>query len=115
MAHFAKIENGIVENVIVISDSDCGGGQMPESEGAGQSFILTLGLSGSWLQTSYNRNFRGLFAGIGLQWNGSVFYGPSTFPSWVLNDKGTWDAPSSRPEGSYRWDEDSTAWVEVPE
>jgi len=109
MAHFAQIENGTVKTVIVLKNSDA------VTEETGQAFILTLGLSGTWIQTSYNRNFRGLFAGIGLQWSGSVFYGPSPFPSWVLNGEGTWDAPSSRPEGSYRWDEESTSWVEVPE
>jgi hypothetical protein len=54
MAHFAKIENGIVQNVIVIADADCGGGNFPESEPAGQAFIASLSLDGEWKQTSYN-------------------------------------------------------------
>lgn len=65
MAHFAKIENGMVTEVIVIADADCGGGQFPESEPIGQAFIASIGLDGEWLQTSYNNNFRGRYAGAG--------------------------------------------------
>ena len=65
MAHFAKIENGIVQEVNVINNTDCGGGNFPESEPIGQAFIASLGLVGEWKQTSYNANFRGKYAGIG--------------------------------------------------
>ena len=54
MAHFALIENGIVSDVIVVANEDCGGGQFPESEAIGQAFIASIGLSGEWKQTSYN-------------------------------------------------------------
>lgn len=67
MAHFAKIdENNVVEQVIVVGDNNCDGGQYPESEPVGQAFIASLGLEGTWLQTSYNHNFRGSYAGIGM-------------------------------------------------
>lgn len=62
MAHFAKVTNGAVSDVIVIANSDCGGGDFPESEPIGQAFIASLGIAGDWLQTSYNNNFRGLYA-----------------------------------------------------
>jgi len=65
MAHFAKIENGIVQEVNVINNTDCGGGNFPESEPIGQAFIASLGIAGEWKQTSYNANFRGKYAGIG--------------------------------------------------
>jgi hypothetical protein len=65
VAHFASIVNGVVAQVIVVSNDDCGGGDFPESEAAGQAFIASLGLSGEWKQTSYNANFRGKYAGIG--------------------------------------------------
>ena len=65
MAHFAKIENGIVREVIVVGNDDCAGGDFPESEAAGQAFIASIGLSGEWRQTSYNNNFRSKYAGIG--------------------------------------------------
>ena len=66
MAHFAKIENGVVREVLVIGNDDCAGGDFPESEAAGQAFIAGLGLAGVWKQTSYNGNFRGTYAGIGF-------------------------------------------------
>ena len=64
MAHFAKVINNTVEEVIVIANDDCGGGNFPESELIGQAFIASLGLSGDWLQCSYHANFRGHYAGI---------------------------------------------------
>ena len=69
MAHFAKVTNGTVSDVIVIANSDCGGGNFPESEPIGQAFIASLGIAGDWLQTSYNNNFRGLYA------SGKIFDG----------------------------------------
>ena len=65
MAHFARVENNFVREVIVIADDNCGGGNFPESEAPGQAFIASLGLEGEWLQTSYHANFRGKYAGIG--------------------------------------------------
>ena len=72
MAHFAQVTNGAVSKVIVISNDDCGGGNYPESEPVGQAFIASLGIAGTWLQTSYHANFRGVYAGIGY------FYDPTT-------------------------------------
>lgn len=65
MAHFAQIIDDKVTQVIVIANEDCGGGNFPESEPVGQTFIASLGLGGEWRQTSYNNNFRGAYAGIG--------------------------------------------------
>lgn len=65
MAHYAKIENGVVTQVIVVNNDDCAGGDFPASEAAGQAFIKSIGLDGEWRQTSYNGNFRGKYAGIG--------------------------------------------------
>ena len=65
MAHFARVEDNVVREVIVIDNNDCNGGDFPESEAAGQAFINSIGLNGTWKQTSYNENFRGKYAGIG--------------------------------------------------
>jgi hypothetical protein len=80
MAHFAKIENGIVREVIVIGNDDCGGGDFPTSEAVGQAFIASLGLAGEWKQTSYNGNFRSKYAGIGDTYDAvnDVFVAPTT-------------------------------------
>jgi hypothetical protein len=62
MAHFAEIdENNTVLRVLVVDNS-------LEAEGA--DFLAnTLGLGGTWIQTSYNGNFRGVFAGIGMTYD----------------------------------------------
>ena len=72
MAHFAKIENGFVEQVITIANDDCGGGNFPESEPIGQAFIASLGLTGVWLQTSYHANFRLNYAGLGYTYDAAT-------------------------------------------
>jgi hypothetical protein len=72
MANFAKVSNGIVENVIVISNIDCDNLPFPESEPVGQAYIASLGLEGDWLQTSYNNNFRGNYAGINYSFDASI-------------------------------------------
>ena len=70
MAHFAQVDGyNIVRNVIVIDNSDCGGGEFPDSEPIGQAFIAAIGLEGTWLQTSYNNNFRGTYAGQGMTYD----------------------------------------------
>ncbi len=68
MAHFAQIENNIVTRVIVVSDNDCNGGNFPDSEAYGAQFCSSL-FGGEWKQTSYNGNFRGVYAGIGYSYD----------------------------------------------
>ena len=78
MAHFAKIENGIVREVIVVGNDDCNGGNFPESEAPGQAFIASIGLVGEWRQTSYSASFRSKYAGIGDTFTGTEFVTPKT-------------------------------------
>lgn len=63
MAHFAKVSENIVYEVIVVSNSDIDDLPFPESEPIGQAFIASLGIEGTWLQTSYSGSFRGTYAG----------------------------------------------------
>jgi hypothetical protein len=75
MAHFAKIENGVVRQVIVVSNDDA------PTEAAGQAFIASIGLEGQWVQCSYNNNLvegasRGKYPGIGDLWDGEKFTTP---------------------------------------
>ena len=78
MAHFAKVENGIVTSVLVVANGDCGGGEFPASEPVGQEFLASLGLEGEWKQTSYNSNFRGVYASAGWTYDADadVFVAP---------------------------------------
>ena len=125
MAHFAKIdENNVVETVNVIRNADCGGGNYPESEAIGQKFLADNGFEGRWLQTSYNNNFRGRFAGIGFIYDPDldVFMSPQPFPSWTLNrETYAWEPPVPVPDTQYQyysWNEESQQWdkneVEMP-
>ena len=115
MAHFARIDNGIVREVIVISD-DVAPDPAPDNEQQGQAFIAdVLGLAGEWRQTSYNGNFRGAYAAIGYVYvpNLDVFAPPSPFPSWTLDESTLqWVPPVPEPaDGEHRWDEESLSWV----
>jgi hypothetical protein len=61
MAHFAKIEDGVVRQVIVVNNEE-----VPD-EATGIAFCKSLfGEDTEWVQTSYNANFRGCFAGVGM-------------------------------------------------
>jgi hypothetical protein len=72
MAHFVKIQNGIVATVIVVNNETLGNLEFPESEPVGQEFISLLGLDGDWIQTSYSGSFRGCFAGIGYTYDSAL-------------------------------------------
>ena len=66
MAHFAQVDDsGIVRQVIVVDNKDCGGGDYPASNPIGQAFIASIGLNGQWEQTSYSGSFRTKYAGQG--------------------------------------------------
>jgi len=107
MAHFAKIENDLVTEVLVVAN---------DLEHRGADFLANdLGLGGTWIQTSYNNNIRKQFAGIGYTYDAvnDVFIAPQLFPSWSLDNNFDWQPPTPRPEGmGWYWDEDSLSWLE---
>jgi hypothetical protein len=86
MAHFAEVtEQNEILQVIVVSNDDIDNLPFPDSEPVGQAFIASLGIQGDWLQTSYNGNFRGTYAGIGYTFNASLgeygeFIAPTVAP-----------------------------------
>ena len=120
MAHYAKVSNGVVINVIV-AEADFFDTFVDDSPG-------------EWIQTSYNtRNgvhtlggtpLRKNYAGVGYTYDSTrdAFIPPKPFASWVLNeDTCIYDPPVAYPTGdskSYIWDEsvyqaDNTkGWVE---
>jgi hypothetical protein len=65
MAHFAKLENGIVRQVIVINNEVLKDENGIEQESIGAQFCADT-FGGEWKQTSYNATFRGRFAGPGM-------------------------------------------------
>lgn len=67
MAHFARIQNNIVQQIIVVNNEVLENKEFPESEAIGIAFCKSLyGEDTEWLQTSYNSNFRGKYAGSGM-------------------------------------------------
>lgn len=67
MAHFAKLENNVVSQVIVINNEVLENKEFPESEPIGIAFCKSLyGEDTEWRQTSYNDKFRGRYAGAGM-------------------------------------------------
>jgi len=69
MAHFAEIDSSNkVLRVLVVPD---------EFEKDGQNYLANeIGLGGTWVQTSYNANFGGKYAGVGDTWDGKKFIAP---------------------------------------
>lgn len=120
MAHFAQLDaNSVVLNVIVVDNNDCKDENGNESEQAGIDFLKRLvpDPSFTWVQTSYNRNFRKNYAGIGFTYDSArdAFIPPKPFDSWSLNEETClWDAPVPVPgfDKLYDWDEMTQTWVE---
>ena len=116
MAHFAKIEDNIVTQVIVVDNSDILDESNNESEALGIKICQDL-LGGTWVQTSYNGNIRKNYAGIGYTYDSSrdAFIDPSPYASWVLNETTCkYEAPIAYPSDGkhYGWNEATTSWVE---
>jgi len=119
MAHFAKIENGIVTQVIVVGNADTASADGTEKEYIGAAFCEKL-FGGDWKQTSYNGNMRKNYAGIGYTFDESrnAFIPPKPYPSWTLVEETCqWTSPVAYPiDGKmYNWDEPTLTWIEVEE
>lgn len=121
MAHFAKVVDGTVSQVIVAE---------PE-------FFNTFVDSspGEWIQTSYNTRggvhygqdgqpddgvaLRKNYAGIGYTYDRTkdAFIPPKPYNSWTLDEETClWNAPVAMPDDGkmYRWNEEITNWEELP-
>jgi hypothetical protein len=115
MYYFAKVESdNKVSEVIVVSESDCGGLQFPESETVGQDFLASLGKFGAWVQSSPNGEFRKYFASVGGEYvlSADVFTQPQPYPSWTLDSDYEWQAPIPKPDadGFWYWNETAQEW-----
>jgi hypothetical protein len=111
MAHFAKVVDGIVEQVIVADTAEW----------------CKANLGGDWVQTSYNTHggvnsraggeaLHKNYAGIGYTFDGVGFAAPQPYASWTLNkDTYVWEAPVAYPTDGkpYTWNEADQEWVEV--
>jgi hypothetical protein len=121
MAHFAKVHNGIVVNVIVAE---------PEFF---ETFVDSS--PGEWIQTSYNtrggvhyqpdsntpsqdqsKALRKNFGSVGYSYDRAkdAFIPPRNYASWILNeDTCLWEPPTPYPDDgkNYGWSEPTTSWV----
>lgn len=111
MAHFAKILNNEVVQVIVAE---------PEFF---DTFVDST--PGEWLQCSYNtvggehllggKPLRKNFPGVGYSYDQErdAFIPPQPYPSWTLNeDTCLWECPVEKPDdgGFYKWNEENQTW-----
>ena len=123
MASFAKLDNNNivlrVESVVneVLKDSNG-----IEQEQLGINFLRNLynEPNAIWKQTSYNKNFRKNYAGIGYTYNEDrdAFIPPKHYASWILNeDTCLWEAPVAMPidDNKYTWNEATVSWDIVEE
>lgn len=103
MAHYARVENGFVTQIIVAEQS-----------------VIDSGLFGDphqWIQTSYNNNIRKNYAAIGYRYDllRDAFIAPKPYASWVFDEETCrWKAPVARPidDKKYVWDEIGQKWFE---
>jgi len=119
LAHFARIENNLVTQVIVVNNKDTSTPDGTEVESIGVAFCQRL-FGGNWVKTSYNGNVRKNYAGVGFTYDSGrdAFIPPKPFNSWVLNENTCqWEAPTPMPtdDKKYSWDEATTSWVEMAE
>jgi hypothetical protein len=121
MSHYAKVNNGIVVQVIVAEEDFL------------KNFVDTT--PGTWIQTSYNTRggvhyasnsntpdngvaLRGNYAGVGFTYDSTndVFYPPQPYPSWTISAPNwTWTAPTPMPTDGkyYEWNETTKTWVVI--
>ena len=117
MSYYAKVDHGVVVNVIRADDS----------------FFTTFidSSPGTWIKTSYNTHggvhygpdgnpdggiaLRANYAGVGYIYNAQedVFYAPQPYPSWTISaPTWEWKPPIPYPtDGNlYTWNEQTQNW-----
>jgi len=107
-AHAALIdENNIVQEVIVIPYMDDKDTKITE-------YCNGIGLSGKWLDTSYQGSRRKRYARIGYIYDEmrDAFIPPQPYPSWTLDNDANWQPPIEYPNDNniYTWNEDNQSW-----
>jgi len=132
MAHFAELKtkvdptgfttdnHQIVERVVVVGN-DCVPSDMHAD---GETWCINFFKGGIWKQTSYNNNFRKMYAGIGMVYDPvkDKFLSPQPHASWSLDASDDWQAPVTYPtvadDGAdpldrymISWDEENLKWT----
>lgn len=134
MAHFAEIrsDNNKVLRVVVInnSDVDANGGDLSAevetwvANNTSQDPLIKEEFGGVypdtyWKQTSFNNNFRQIYAGSGHTYDSSIdkFVPEKPHDNWVWDEPNwMWKPPVDVPldeNGPYRWDQENNQWVSI--
>lgn len=116
MAYFAELNDAnVVLRVVAVSDNDAP--DPAPNDDAGNQFLNSIGLTGRWIQTSFNHRIRKQYAGIGYTYDpiADVFIAPQPFRSWSLDDNHDWQPPKPYPVdgNNYIWDEKKQEWINV--
>ena len=117
MAHFAELESKtdptgfttdthlVVKRVIVVgNDVSTAAGPLGDNDEHvdGETWCVNFFGGGTWKQTSYNHNFRKMYAGKGFIYNASKnkFLLKQPYASWSLDGSDDWQAPVTYPNVS---------------
>ena len=127
MAHFAELiektdptgftadTHLIVKRVVVVDNAHVNS----DEHVSGENWCSTFFGGGNWKQTSYNHNFRKMYAGIGMVYDAAKnkFLGQQPFASWSLDASDDWQAPVTYPTDSadyhVSWDEAGQKWTGI--
>ena len=114
MAHFAELESKtdptgftsdthqVVKRVVVVgNDISTANGPLGENDMHvdGETWCINFFGGGVWKQTSYNNNFRKIYAGIGMVYDPAKdkFITSQPHASWSLDENDDWQAPIAYP------------------
>ena len=112
MSHFARIEHGIVVQVVVAEEEFISTGALGDPAGFVQTSYNTIG----GVHTQGGTPLRGNYAGVGFTYDATndVFYAPQPFDNWIMNSSWLWVPPIAMPVDAYfyTWNQEATAWVQ---
>ena len=127
MAHFAELKamtdptgftsdsHQVVQRVVVVANDEVPSDMHVD----GETWCINFFKGGIWKQTSYNHNFRKMYAGIGMIYNPvkDKFLTQQPYASWSLDSNDDWQAPITFPtvtnDGKAGTEEDPNEWVYI--
>ena len=121
MGHFARLdENNIVTDIIVVDNELLLDEDGNEDESLGVEFCQThFDSDDTFVQTSYNENIRGKYAGLGDEYRSDIdkFVPPNPHTNWIWDETiNDWKPPTDPPDdsGTWEWDDDFQVWTQEP-
>jgi hypothetical protein len=107
MARFAKVENGVVTNVVIVDD---------EHQQYGEKYLNDMGLDGTWVDSSFDTSVGVKSAGVGDVYNEELnrFEVARPFASWDWDEESQdYLPPVPRPKVFSLWNEETLSWEEA--